>query len=96
MVSGWLGAAAYLRGMQDHPTPSERRQPSHGLEPLLSIADLADYLGVPVATIYDWRVGSKGPRGIRIGRSVKFAVSDVQAWIDAHREREPPASADGR
>ena len=82
--------------MQDHPTSPDRRQPSGGLEPLLTVAELADYLGVPVATIYDWRVDGKGSRGIRIGRSVKFTVSDVQAWIDAHREPEPPASADGR
>jgi excisionase family DNA binding protein len=83
--------------MQDHSTPSTslgRRQPSDALEPLLTTAELANYLGVPVATIYDWRVDGKGPRGIRIGRSVKFAVSDVQAWIDAHRE--PPASGEGR
>jgi excisionase family DNA binding protein len=83
--------------MQDHPTPPtslDRPLPSGGLEPLLTIAELADYLGVPVATIYDWRVDGKGPRGIRIGRSVKFAVSDVRAWIDAHRE--PPASGEGR
>ena len=25
-----------------------------GLDPLLSIEDLAEYLGVPVTTIYDW------------------------------------------
>ncbi|HVW42276.1 MAG TPA: helix-turn-helix domain-containing protein [Amycolatopsis sp.] len=83
--------------MQDHPTPStplHLSPPSGGLEPLLTVAELADYLGVPVATIYDWRVDGKGPRGIRIGRSVKFAVSDVRAWIDAHRE--PPASGEGR
>ncbi|MGH3736606.1 MAG: helix-turn-helix domain-containing protein [Micromonosporaceae bacterium] len=27
-----------------------------GLEPLLTIQELAEYLDVPVATIYDWRV----------------------------------------
>ncbi len=31
-----------------------------GLEPLLSIEELAEYLDVPVATIYDWRVDGKG------------------------------------
>jgi excisionase family DNA binding protein len=48
------------------------RTPAGGLEPVLSIEDLADYLGVPVTTLYDWRVGNKGPRGIRVGRHVKF------------------------
>ena len=63
-------------------------------ENLAEIESLSASSGLPVATIYDWRVDGKGPRGIRIGRSVKFAVSDVRAWIDAHRE--PPASGEGR
>lgn len=33
--------------------------PLSGLDPLLSIEDLAEYLGVPVTTIYDWRVDGK-------------------------------------
>ena len=63
--------------------------PLSGLEPLLSIEALAEYLGVPVTTIYDWRVGGKGPCAIRIGRHVKFALSDVQAWIAQQRETAP-------
>jgi len=34
----------------------------------MSIDDLAGYLGVPVTTIYDWRVSGKGPCAIRVGR----------------------------
>lgn len=40
-----------------------------GLEPLLSVEDLSGYLGVPVQTIYDWRVHGKGPPAYRIGES---------------------------
>ncbi|MFD1507091.1 helix-turn-helix domain-containing protein [Georgenia yuyongxinii] len=53
---------------------------------------VAEYLGVPVRTIYDWRQSGHGARGIRVGRHLKFAVSDVAAWIDAQRE----ATQDGR
>jgi excisionase family DNA binding protein len=60
-----------------------------GLDPLLTVEDLAEYLGVPIATIYDWRVDGKGPCGIRVGRHVKFTARDVRAWIDAHRESRP-------
>jgi predicted DNA-binding transcriptional regulator AlpA len=45
-----------------------------GLEPLLSIRDLAAYLGVPEATLRDWRVDGKGPSAIRIGGQVRFAL----------------------
>jgi len=47
----------------------------------LSIEDLAQYLGVPVTTIYDWRVDGTGPCGVRVGRHVRFTRSDVLTWI---------------
>lgn len=68
---------------------STKTEHDSGLDPLLSIEDLADYLGVPVATIYDWRVDGKGPCGVRVGRHVKFAQSDVRAWVQDHRESRP-------
>ncbi|TRW45704.1 helix-turn-helix transcriptional regulator [Georgenia yuyongxinii] len=68
------------------------RGPLSGLDPLLSVHELAEYLGVPTRTIYDWRQTGHGPRGIRVGRHLKFAVSDVAAWIDAQRAATP----DGR
>ncbi|MFN8127170.1 MAG: helix-turn-helix domain-containing protein [Candidatus Nanopelagicales bacterium] len=70
--------------------------PAPGLEPLLGIDALADYLGVTVTTIYDWRVSGKGPRAIRVGRHLKFALSDVVAWVQAQRETEPGRAPDGR
>ena len=70
--------------------------PLNGLDPLLSIEDLAEYLGVPVTTIYDWRVDGKGPCGVRVGRHVKFIQSDVLAWVEAQREVRPGGHSDGR
>jgi len=35
-----------------------------GLEPLMSIEALAEYLDVPVTTIRDWRTDGKGPCAI--------------------------------
>lgn len=64
-----------------------------GLDPLLSVDELAEYLGVPIRTIYDWRQTGHGPRGIRIGRHLKYAVSDVTAWIDSQREASPRRAA---
>ena len=57
-----------------------------GLEPLLSVGELAEYLGVPVATVYDWRSHGTGPVGHRFGKHVKFAVSDVRMWIESRRD----------
>lgn len=61
---------------------------SLGLEPLIDVKDLALYLGVPVSTIYDWRVSGKGPRAYRFGRHLKFAVSDVKEWVQTQRHSD--------
>ncbi|WP_239021832.1 helix-turn-helix transcriptional regulator [Nocardioides jishulii] len=63
--------------------------PGRGLEPLMNIEELAEYLGVPVTTIYDWRVAGRGPCAIRVGRSLKFAACDVRDWLAHHREESP-------
>jgi excisionase family DNA binding protein len=57
-----------------------------GLEPFLDIRQLADYLGVPVSTVYDWRTNGRGPTAHRFGKHLKFAVSDVRAWVEQQRD----------
>lgn len=48
---------------------------------LLTVEQLADYLVVPVATIYGWRYRGHGPPGFRVGRHLRFRSSDVNHWI---------------
>lgn len=52
-----------------------------GAERLLSVQELADYLEVPVKTIYTWRHRNTGPRGFRIGKHLRFRWSDVEHWL---------------
>jgi hypothetical protein len=60
-----------------------------GLEQLISIDDLSDYLGVPVRTIYDWRLTGHGPCAIRCGRHLKYAITDVASgWQPSARARQ--------
>lgn len=80
----------------DTSTTSESGGSDQGLEPLLSTEELAEYLGIPVATLQDWRVDHKGPRAIIVGRRVKYAVSDVRAWIKQQRETRPGDGPGGR
>lgn len=67
-----------------------------GLEPLLSIEELSEYLHVPVKTLYDWRLAGKGPRAVHVGRQLRLFVSDVHDWLTAQREAEPGHSSEGR
>jgi excisionase family DNA binding protein len=52
----------------------------------MDLTELASYLGVPVSTVYDWRVHGKGPSAYRFGKHLKFAISDVRAWMAEQRE----------
>jgi len=55
--------------------------PPDGLEPNLSLPELAARLGVTPQTIYDLRSQGRGPRGVRVGRQLRFRVSEVDAWL---------------
>jgi excisionase family DNA binding protein len=50
-------------------------------EQLLTVQELAQYLGVPVATLYQWRYRREGPPGFRVGRHVRYRWRDVEDWI---------------
>ena len=57
-----------------------------GLDPVLTTSELAGYLGVPVQTIHDLRHCHRGPRGFRVGRELRYRVSEIDAWL-AHLEQ---------
>ena len=66
------------------PGPYHRVVPG---ERLLSPEDVADYLGLPVKTLYQWRYKGVGPPGLRIGRHVRYRPEDVEAWLDRVSEQ---------
>ena len=49
---------------------------------LLTVKELAEFLGVPVATLYQWRYRREGPPGFRVGRYVRYRRVDVVEWIE--------------
>jgi excisionase family DNA binding protein len=51
------------------------------LDRLLTVEDLAEYLGVPVATLYAWRYHRQGPQGFLVGRHVRYRWADIEEWI---------------
>lgn len=52
-----------------------------GLGPVLTLSQLAAQLGVTVQTLYDLRSQGRGPRGFRVGRELRFRVSEVDTWL---------------
>jgi excisionase family DNA binding protein len=57
---------------------------------LLTVDDLADLLGVSKKTIFSWRARSLGPRGIRVGRHLRFDPKDVETFLQANRDPDIP------
>lgn len=62
-------------------------------ESLMTVEQVADYLNVPVKTVYRWRLMGTGPRGARVGRYVRYRRADVEAWFERQVEEERAAGA---
>lgn len=62
------------------------RRPNHptdlSAEDLLSAEELAEYLQIPIDTLYAWRYKHYGPPGMRVGRHLRYRFRDIEAWLD--------------
>lgn len=54
------------------------------MEKLLSPQEVADIVGVPVKTVYQWNSKRTGPRVIRIGVHCRYRPKDLEAWIESN------------
>jgi excisionase family DNA binding protein len=59
---------------------------------MMTPRQLADFLQVPLGTIYQWRHKGQGPRGSKVGRHVRYRQTDVDEWLDRGSE----SGRDGR
>ena len=55
---------------------------------MVTTKELAALIGVPVATLNNWRSVGRGPRSFRLGRAVKYLVADVAAWIEQQQQAD--------
>jgi excisionase family DNA binding protein len=90
MFSGRLGPSgagsagrAHLCGMETTAPrqTADRSSAEHRLDPVVTLSQLAAQLGVSVQTLYDLRSQGRGPRGFRVGRELRFRVSEVDSWL---------------
>lgn len=54
----------------------------HADDELLSMAEVAAVVRVPVATLRYWRHLGTGPHSFRIGRSVRYWRTEVLRWLE--------------
>ncbi len=62
----------------------------------LTEREVAQLLGLSVATLRAWRHRGKGPRFLRLGRSVRYLPSDVDDFVRASAvDTRSESSSDG-
>lgn len=59
--------------MNDSPAP----------ERMWTTAETAEFLQVPVKTLYRWIEAGEGPPSYRLGRGLRFYEAEVKAWVTA-------------
>jgi excisionase family DNA binding protein len=78
LLGGLDGAAGGERASSRHRAAGAA--PLGGSNRLLSVDELADWLGVPKKTVYGcWR--QWGLRGYRVGRHLRFRERHVEEWL---------------
>ncbi len=50
---------------------------------LLTTQQLAEYLGVAVSTLIQYRRDGNGPTYIKLGHLVRYRMQDVESWLEA-------------
>ena len=67
-----------------HPSIPVESQIALALKTLcgLSVAEIAERLGISVSTVRRWRLTGEGPRWIRIGgASIRYSIRDLDDWV---------------
>ena len=78
--------------MNPRATMTERGQTSDTTRALTE-REVAELLGLSVATLRAWRHRWKGPRFLRLGRSVRYLPSDLQDFVRASAVDTKPVSS---
>lgn len=53
---------------------------------LLTSEEVAELLRVPVSTLYYWRYQRRGPKALRIGRSLRYRLRDIEAFLECSHD----------
>ena len=65
---------------------------AHTESKLLSSEGLAQFLDVPITTVYAWQSRGGGPPAYRVGRHTRYREDEVLAWLE--QKRRPSREAE--
>ena len=57
-----------------------------GYDPLLTIDEVSEWLGIPRGTLYQWRTRKQGPRAIKVGGALRYRRTEVETYLDQHTD----------
>ena len=50
-------------------------------QPAMTLSELAAHLSVSTQALCGLRSKGRGPRGFRVGRQLRFRMSEIEAWL---------------
>jgi predicted DNA-binding transcriptional regulator AlpA len=53
---------------------------------MLDTKAAAEHLGLAPVTLRQWRSQERGPTFIRMGKSIRYRLADLDEWIERHAE----------
>ena len=56
-------------------------------EHLLTPKDLSTMLGIPLSTLYNWRYTGYGPPALKIGRHLRYRLTDITCWLETKADQ---------
>jgi predicted DNA-binding transcriptional regulator AlpA len=59
---------------------------------LMNAAELGQRLSKSTAALANWRYLGLGPRFVKVGKAVRYRVSDVEAWLDQNTHQQSGAA----
>lgn len=75
--------------MPRQPTSTAVTVDLPGCERLWSVSEVSDFLGIPVATLHQWRYLGNGPEAFRVGKHLRYDPDAVRRWlVEVCRRRE--------
>jgi predicted DNA-binding transcriptional regulator AlpA len=63
---------------------------------MLGERDTARYINMSPSWLRQQRMRRTGPSWVQIGRTVRYCLADLDAWLDRHRVRTEGGESHGR
>ena len=64
-----------------HRRPAYRRPDGPQCERLWTVREVSEFLGIPVATLHQWRYLGTGPAAFRVGKHLRYDPDTVRTWL---------------